>query len=317
MAYRLSPEQPVSHQLVRILLEEVSSAALNLTEATADNRDGRVHEARKSIKKTRALLRLVAKGLGKARFQRENKRFCDINRQLSALRDAQAIIEAFAALPEDTVPQTARIKLLKRLESAKARTYLTLNVDEVLGASVAALNEAQLSLSSLTLKGEGYALLEAGLVKVYRQGRNALAIATQTPSPDNLHKFRKRVKDHWYHARLLSDANLKSFEGRQEALRELETHLGESHNLHVLQQTLRTRKSEKKVLVALRAREIELAGQALRIAEPLYATKPRQLKTDVSMLAELWPENRMQHRKADSKGSSREESFFRLKAALA
>ncbi len=289
MAYRLSTgDQPVSRQLHQIFLEQIDSAAEHLSKSTAEDRDTRIHEARKDIKKIRALLRLVAHQLGKSTFRSENHRFRDIARKLSQLRDAHAIIESFTALPDGALTPRSRTAFLKRLQAEKARVYQSLDVEQVLAATVAALKESRPCFEAFELKGNGFGAIEPGLLSIYRQGRKALKKARATSSPDNLHDLRKRVKDHGYHIRLLTGLNVAFLDGRQAAVRDLETALGEAHNLHVLRQSLQVGKTNQKVLTALAAREEELGSEALYLASSLYHWKTRQLEKELSGLHQLW-----------------------------
>jgi len=54
------------------------------------------------------------------------------------------------------------------------------------------------------------------------------------PHPENYHEWRKRVKEHWYHVRLLEVTVADG--GYEKSLKELETALGEDHNLVLLQE---------------------------------------------------------------------------------
>jgi hypothetical protein len=52
---------------------------------------------------------------------------------------------------------------------------------------------------------DGFAALEPGFEMTFRKGRTAFALAQKRPGPKNYHDWRKRVKDHWYHVRLMED----------------------------------------------------------------------------------------------------------------
>ncbi len=59
-------------------------------------------------------------------------------------------------------------------------------------------------------------------------------LAQDDPRPENYHDWRKRVKDHWYHVRLLESLWTEVLEAREASLKNLETWLGDDHNLVVL-----------------------------------------------------------------------------------
>src|SRR3954453_6023106 len=89
MPYRLRKNEPVAKGVKRLAAEQIDHARGQL----AQNDDGQkaVHEARKSVKKTRALLHLAG-------YSGEDKRLRNIGRALSEVRDAAVMIEVFDAL---------------------------------------------------------------------------------------------------------------------------------------------------------------------------------------------------------------------------
>src|ERR1700730_254363 len=94
MAYQLSSEESVPEGLRRMFREEFKSAVDQLKTKNGAKRDEAIHEARKSIKKIRGVLRLVQPELGGV-FRFENRRLRDAGRKLSAFRDAGSVIEVF------------------------------------------------------------------------------------------------------------------------------------------------------------------------------------------------------------------------------
>ncbi|MBV8817896.1 MAG: CHAD domain-containing protein, partial [Acidobacteriaceae bacterium] len=94
MPYRLKAGEPVPEEIRRIASEEIESAVQQLSTTGSKRRDKAIHEARKSIKKVRGLLKLMRPELDEA-YRRENTRLRDIGRQLSEFRDAHAMIETF------------------------------------------------------------------------------------------------------------------------------------------------------------------------------------------------------------------------------
>ena len=70
--------------------------------------------------------------------------------------------------------------------------------------AVQELGAARLRIDDWQLKKGGWNAIENGLLRAYRQGRTAFALAQREPSLEDLHAWRKRVKDLWYHERLLA-----------------------------------------------------------------------------------------------------------------
>ena len=59
MAWRLEPDRPLPQELKRVAREQAASAIQQLEGKGDPNRDVAIHEARKSIKKIRGLLRML------------------------------------------------------------------------------------------------------------------------------------------------------------------------------------------------------------------------------------------------------------------
>ncbi|HMJ62252.1 MAG TPA: CHAD domain-containing protein, partial [Bryobacteraceae bacterium] len=123
-----------------------------------------------------------------------------------------------------------------------------------------------------------------------RRGRKALNRARKNGIAQNYHDFRKRVKDHWYHMRLLG-----SLAARTASLKELETWLGEHHNLAVLQEKLGDNESIKPFLALAASEQQELARNSISLAKRLYQQKPKQFVQSLIPKKQPAKENRTAH----------------------
>jgi CHAD domain-containing protein len=107
-----------------------------------------------------------------------------------------------------------------------------------------------------------------------------LATAREKPTVENLHEWRKRVKDLWYHLRLLKCVSPGIVGGQADEADKLSDLLGDDHDLAVLRETLRTGAGElavdvDAVIALIDHRREQLQAQALRIGERLYAESPK------------------------------------------
>jgi CHAD domain-containing protein len=301
MAYRFDAGQPISQEIRRVFFEEIDSAVKQLTKRGDQERDESIHEARKSIKKLRGLLRLIKPLIGKGTYRRENQALGDIGRKLSQLRDARAIIEIFEAVVKEAEARKALdgdlVQSIRgRLEEHKSETEQRINVEETLSSAVAALQAVSGHVDDYQLTERGFESLERGLKDVYRRGRRAMKQAVKTPAADHFHDWRKRVKDHWYHVRLLGALNTAFIETREDDLKKLETWLGDDHNLAVLRDTIdndRARfghpKQVRQFLVLMKQHGQELREKALELGEHLYGLKPKRLVSEFPKAREIWP----------------------------
>ena len=321
MPYRLKHSEPVPDALRRIVGEELTWAVKQL--AKTNKREQGVHEARKSVKKIRGILRLVQSELGPV-FHIENRRFRDIGRKLSALRDAASIIEAFDSLHEKhraSLKPGAFGSIRHSLLRSKRETEQSLDVAKTTALAISAFNQARQALPSWPLTAQGFSALETGLYDTYQNGRKLLNRAGKSNSPVVFHEFRKAVKTHWYHVRLLEGFG-EHLEAREKSLKELETLLGDDHNLAVLQEKLENHpetaadREEFKLFAGLLSQESkELRAKALTLGAELYSAKPHVF---IETLSGLWPAAHQHHQKPDRKeAGSASDPSPKSKAAVA
>ncbi len=280
MAFRLEQGEPVIEGLRRVARAELESASAQLSGSGKADRDEAVHEARKSIKKVRALLRLLRREPGDV-YSRENARLRAIAGRLTCLRDNAAVVETFDDLigkyKDDAGPdqlRSVRAGLTARRNEADAAAGIALP------AAAAALLKASKRAQAWSLQADGDTAVVSGFNATWRRGRKALARARKHPIPENLHELRKRVKDHWYHVRLLGE----NMANREKRLKRLETWLGNDHNLVVLRSRIVAEPSlygnEEDIRLFLRLigkYRKKLCAKAIPLAGRIYDKKPQRL----------------------------------------
>src|SRR5579884_2299948 len=145
------------------------------------------------------------------------------------------------------------------------------------------------------LNADGFSAIRTGLEDSYRAGRKAEARAAKQPRPENFHEWRKRVKDHWYHVRLLEPLWSDVMQAREKSLKSLETWLGEDHNLVVLRDKVLNEPdlSADQKAVALLIRLIERRQKQLRrnafgLGARVYEEKPREFSRHMKRLWDAW-----------------------------
>ncbi len=262
MAYRLTPGAPLEGEVRRIAREELASAAEGLRREKGAARDEAIHEARKSVKKVRALLRLVGGGIAR----RENARLRAVARKLSELRDAAAMLEVLGSLDGGDALAGVRRMLLERKRASDRKALPAVR------SSAAALGRIAARTERWRLGGLSDKDIARGLKRTLRRGRRAMTRAARCAGDAEYHEWRKRVKDHWYHVRLLgADAD------REKQLDELSEWLGDDHNLAVLRGLLAGDSDAAAAVHLIARRQAELRERALALGEQLYAAKPRKL----------------------------------------
>lgn len=297
MAYRLKAGESVPEGVRRVVLEEIDSAIKQLSRRGVGQRDEAIHEARKSIKKIRGVLRLIRPRLGPV-YREENTRLRDIGRGLSEIRDAQAIIEVFDGVVDkykDHLQSEALASIRQGLEKSKREMEQGTNVEHAVRAARATLRSLRGRVSQWPLESDGFQAIAAGLEGIYRRGRKAMSAARKKAKPEDFHEWRKRVKDHWYHVRLLESLWTDIMRTHEASLKELETWLGDDHNLVVLHEKLE-RQPQKfgeenaiQLFTTLADRhQEELRENAMSLGERIYEEKPRDFTRRMSNLWDAW-----------------------------
>ena len=270
-AYRLRRDEPLADGIRRAARGRVQSALGQLRGRTKSSPGEAVHEARKDMKKLRALLRLARAELGEDLFRIENAAARDTARLLAGARDAAVMLETLDGLP-------GRYPALRRaLEEREA------GAEAATEAAIASLREMRKRVSLWPLERDGFGPVERGLRRVYRQGRRAMRRAEAKPSDENLHEWRKREKDLWYQLRLLRDAwpsPMRAAAAEADALSEL---LGEDHDLAVLVAFARER-GEADELEPVVARRRAPGGGVRDRPPPVRGAAPRVRRADADLV---------------------------------
>ena len=293
MPYRLEPGEPVPEGMKRIAREELESAAELLAGADAPSRDEAIHEARKSLKKVRAVLRLLRPEVD-AIFPLENRRLRDTGRRLSDLRDATVLIETFDDLREryrDELGRRSLASIRRELVAARQKQEHA-GVARTIGRARAGIRAAAGRSRRWPLRATGFAALAPGLKKTFGKAKRAMKDARRQGRPEDFHEWRKRAKDHWYHVRLLRDLAAGSMAAYEQRLHDLETWLGDDHNLVLLGDHLRAcgearcRPAELVCCFGLiRRRQQELRRRSLAVGKEIYGERPREYVERIGRLS--------------------------------
>jgi CHAD domain-containing protein len=286
VAYRLKLGEPVPQGIERIVREEIAAAVRQLSGQGAPRRDEAIHEGRKNVKKIRGVLRLMQPELGET-YRQENVHFRDIGRQLSEFRDAGAIVETFDALRakyRGEADGRALAAIRRGLMARKRQAEKQVKIGEVLAGLAAVLDQSAERVSAWPLSQDGFAAIAPGLEATFRRGRKAMARAGKHPRPENFHEWRKRVKEHWYHLRLLESVWTPGLRAHEQSLKELESHLGEDHNLVVLREKVAAEPDAGPLLRLIRKYHGELRAKAFALGERIYDEKPSHFTERIQRL---------------------------------
>jgi CHAD domain-containing protein len=239
------------------------------------------------MKKLRALLRLVRE----KELRSESAFFRDVARELAGARDADVMLATLGDLEEryGELPGMAK-RLRPALVAHRFRTSAG-SLRPASTAAVATLMQARARVEDWPLETDGFDAFEDGLRRSYRRGRRDYQAAREQPSAENVHEWRKRVKDLWYHLRLVRDARPGPLGKAADRAHELSDLLGDHHDLAVLLEDVGRRPavvaSEDRAILEelVERRQRELLAAATSLAGNLYDGKPKRF---VGRIGKYW-----------------------------
>jgi CHAD domain-containing protein len=310
--FALWPGEPPEDGLRRIALGQLDQAIELLqgdrelvSTATA------VHETRKSLKRLRALVRLLEGELGEAVFAREEGVLRDAGLRLAGARDAEVMLitldTLIAAHPKRLGRRASMVKLRDRLADERRRA------SSQAAGDAAGRGEVLRELRALRDRveewsfphREGIRTVEPGLLAIYRDGaqRHRRAARGKGPKGEAMHQWRKRVKDLRYSAEMLNRRDPrtgrrgkpgKQGRGGSEEIRRLARRadqlgelLGDEHDLAVLAAALHGeggrglaqelgKGTRKELLRLIAKRRRRLRRRTLAKGERLYRRRPKR-----------------------------------------
>ncbi|MFP4352914.1 MAG: CHAD domain-containing protein [Puniceicoccaceae bacterium] len=288
MSYKFSIGESAGDGIRRMAVEQIDRTLEEIADSGLDRHDT-IHQARKHCKKIRALLRLGRGDLdgGSAVYERENKCFRDASRALSEARDAEVLVETFDMLAETFGDQIDLDRLRSVRASLEERKAKASGGEETLEERIArfaeAIGRARERVADWPI-GDDFGSLGPGLEKTYKRGRRALESVAGEPATANFHEWRKRVKYHRYHVRVLRSVWEDVLDAWRDALHDLSDLLGDDHDLAVFGKTLseeRGRFDSKRDVQALLGladrRRAQLQAKAFPLGRRAFAEKPGHL----------------------------------------
>jgi hypothetical protein len=274
------PEQSFEDNLRRAVKAEFDRAIGEVGE-TGFEIHGTVRNVRRRLKRVRAVLKLVRPVLPAYREESESLR--DLGADVSALRDAQALVEAVDRLAarRDGVVAPALLRLRRFLAERAAGHEAALDRDALLSRLREQLREARVRAELWEFSRTGAAVLVPGFVETYQRARGAAEAVAETREQERFHEWRKRAKDHWAQLGLLRGLAPEFAEGRRQRAGRLVRTLGDYQNLSLLLDALRDESSQAAEADAVAAIRIasrlhgKLGKRALKLGRLLFADKPR------------------------------------------
>jgi hypothetical protein len=273
MGFIIRQKEPPDAEVRRVLLG-LNRRALGLLERWTENPRDRVHRARQTFKRARALLRLVRPG-ARYVYRVENAFYRGLGRKLAYARDTEAVIDALSLLESRVSGPLAQesLRMLKIGLQQRAARERDSGLNDLAGRIGSACDElagAEKRLRDMPLDGLRRKDLKRGVQYGMERCTTAFRRASDTKTAEDFHDLRTDVK-HAYHQTHLMRQIMPRWAATSGAeLGLLAEVLGHHQDLVVLDALLRGQADELNVDVHLRAMRnavrmamAELAADAL------------------------------------------------------
>lgn len=261
--------------LHRLLCERTRRARSRLAD-TLD--DPAIHQARRELKRVRAMLELLGDGVRRKDLRRWRRELGRCSTELAGARDARAMIQSLSLLPAPAdIPVRSWKGLARRLQEAWTVRIRGLNGGGRSRRVRRRLRGLQEEFRSLGPSIPGWNGLGGAIRDSYRRGRAALRRLEADPSPRNRHRWRVRVKRLSDQLSLIAPAESLSLAAWASGLEGLAERLGQEHDLFLLRGFVRGRgrrsmpqEHRDRMLRAIRDRRREIASAALGQGRRLF-----------------------------------------------
>ncbi len=295
--FRIEPTETPETAVKRIASERLD-LVINLLTRPNDDLDKAIHTARKSLKRIRALLRLVRDEIGEEVYRRENACYRDAGRRLAPLRDSAVMVMTLDAIHAHIQTPDAFAATRTQLAARQTAIRRQFVADADVTAEVTAiLREAKRRFMALPIAQTDFGAFYGGLHRVYRRGRRRMALAYADPAnqPERFHDWRKRVKYLWYHLEMLEPLWPPVFREWARELHHISDLLGDAHDFAALRDLLVSEPEQfahkaelADLLPLLTERRQELEEAARPYGRRLYAEKAAAFSQRIAVLWRVW-----------------------------
>ncbi len=245
-----------------------------------------VHEARKSLKRARTVLRLVRDAVGRSRFRAAKDRLSSAAGQLSGLRDAKVVLDALDRLLGDSSVDAETVSGLRRQLVEEHAQEHRRAADEVgpRAEAIERIAAGRADAARWPLVGEDFReVVESAVRRFYRRGRRRMDEAREELSSAALHAWRKRVKDLGYSVELMAGSWTEVLDPLAAEIRRLWELLGQEHDLMLLLETAERRREAfaspddaDTLRDVIEARRRQLRTEAFDLGRRIYVESPKR-----------------------------------------
>ena len=298
MSYRLENNETLSFGLKRIVLELIDNSVFNFSKGNGSfNED--VHQSRKNFKKIRTVFRLIRSQIGKDSFRLENSFYRDSGRVLSDLRDSTVLISTFEKLTKTSELEMSNFdfSVFKNFLIEKHRSISASKnkKSQVINSLSTDLLLARSRVFDWPITGDNFKIIKPNFRNIYELGQDRMYGVFDEAIKENVHEWRKRVKDLWYSMRILINLWPEIMNPLVLLLGKLSDLLGDTNDLFLLKERIITNQSKfkddhhtKELINFIDKRIIDLLRDARTIGRKVYSEDSKYFVGRIQNYFEIW-----------------------------
>jgi CHAD domain-containing protein len=278
---------PTLRAIAALIIAKARSAITNPELSGADA----VHEFRRTMKRWRALMRLLEPFVPDALFMRQRAR--DHARSLTKARDGQSALNAFDDLVKSGIMLLSERTIgtiRSRIEATRSGEEDAVLTPELRDAIIAWLDSVTDAIALWPLDPFEFSKIAARLTVGYRNARRAIPDDWSQASPEELHVLRQRVVEHRYQIELIEPLWPRHSRMWTEEAERLRDRLGRCQDLEILRRLTEPHQPlahwRSRLTPACQALTLDLSQRAARIAHRLFADKPKAFRQRLEILWE-------------------------------
>jgi CHAD domain-containing protein len=237
--------------------------------------DYAIHEARKSFKRVRSLLRIFKPAIDELVFEEFNMLFRDLGRTLSQFRDLDSITECLSKIkPKNEIKNEIITTLKIQIDNMRFNNDID-QMNKAINEVIDNLNNALNNLNKIELPDDCKPYIKKGIKKIYDIGRSQYYKNLLETNDILMHEWRKKVKQLWDVSLIFNDGSPED-ETYAEEIHTLSTLLGDYHDLVLTfefvynEQLILDEESFIKFKKILIKRKDKLARQSFEQAQNIY-----------------------------------------------
>jgi CHAD domain-containing protein len=248
---------------------------------------GPVHETRRTIKRIRAILRMIRYEIGYYNYHRENTYYRILSGRLSSLRDSYVLLknitdfnhrfpEEFTDKDTKDISDSLNLRIEKDLEEF---SYQWGGFDRL----IEDLDEARSRVEDFFRLRDEFASIRKGIRRNYRQGFRYLKIIHEEYNEEQFHEYRKNTKYLLYHMELIIPVYPKLIKAYSRSIDKHTELLGDTRDYEQLEQYIREGvenrsfdETSRGLIYSIHARRQELMQKISSRANRIYPEKPTE-----------------------------------------